>query len=68
MHLSDIMGEAGLVSYAEAGLILFVLAFAFIMVYTYSRRNRARYESARFLPLEDDDPQLTPSGREGENE
>ena len=55
MKLSDIMGEAGLVSFAEIGLVISFLTFAAIVAYVFIIRSRASYEDARNLPLEDDD-------------
>ena len=54
MKLSDIMGAAGLASWAELGLVISFLTFAAIVVYVYVVRRRASYEEARQLPLETD--------------
>lgn len=54
MKLSDIMGAAGLVTWAEIGLVISFLTFAAIVVYVYVVRSRASYEDARQLPLDDD--------------
>ena len=54
MKLSDIMGAAGLASWAELGLVISFLTFAAIVVYVYVVRSRASYEEARQLPLEND--------------
>jgi cbb3-type cytochrome oxidase subunit 3 len=50
------MSRSGLVGWAELGLLLFVAAFVGIVIYTFLRRNRAKFERASRLPLEDDDP------------
>lgn len=56
MRLSDVMSNMGLTSFAEIGLVLFFLVFVGIVVYTFLKRNRKKYEEASLLPLEDDDP------------
>jgi cbb3-type cytochrome oxidase subunit 3 len=53
MSLSEIMAQAGLTVYAEIGLVLFLILFLGILVYTFRRRNRSKFERARRLPLED---------------
>lgn len=55
MKLSDVMGRAGLASWAEVGLLLFVAAFIGIVIYTFLRRNQATFERARHMPLDEDD-------------
>ena len=56
MRLSDVMSNMGLTSFAEIGLVLFFLVFVGIVIYTFLKRNRKKYEEASMLPLEDDDP------------
>jgi hypothetical protein len=64
MRLSDIMSQMGLASYAEAGLILFLLAFVAIAVRTWRLSSTTIAECAK-LPLDDspgtltDQPELT---------
>ena len=55
MSLSDIMSRAGLEHWATAALILFVAAFAGIVVYLVLRGRKA-WEHARGLPLDDGRP------------
>jgi len=62
MTLTDVMSGFGLHLFAEAGLVLFGAAFLAIVVTTFLRRNRERFERARLLPLEDDGG--APQGRE----
>jgi len=62
MRLSDVMASAGLSGWAQAGLLLFFAAFVSIALYTFARRNRAHYERARFLPLEDDESRTAGPG------
>ncbi|MCU0303710.1 MAG: cbb3-type cytochrome c oxidase subunit 3 [Thermoanaerobaculales bacterium] len=57
MKLSDIMGAAGLASWAEIGLVVSFITFAAIVLYVFVIRSRASYEDARHLPL-DDDPEI----------
>jgi cbb3-type cytochrome oxidase subunit 3 len=54
MSLSDIMGAMHVPLYAEVGLVVFVALFAGVLVNLFSRRNRAIFDRARFLPLEED--------------
>jgi cbb3-type cytochrome oxidase subunit 3 len=54
MKLSDIMGAAGLTSWAEIGLIISFLTFAAIVAYVFVFRSRASYEEDRNLPFKDD--------------
>lgn len=54
MKLSDIMSHAGLSSYAEVALVLFLGVFIAITIRTFlPSRSRELYE-ASLLPLEDD--------------
>jgi cbb3-type cytochrome oxidase subunit 3 len=55
MRLSDVMSGAGLTFWAEVGLVVSVIAFVALVVYVFLRRNRARFERARYLPLEGDE-------------
>ncbi|HSL16661.1 MAG TPA: cbb3-type cytochrome c oxidase subunit 3 [Methylomirabilota bacterium] len=65
MRLSDVMGAAGLVSWAEAGLIISVVVFAAIVIWVFVVRSKASYEDARHLPLEDDaEPPNDEEGKE----
>ena len=61
MSLTDVMSGFGLHLFAEVGLVLFAAAFLAIVVTTFLRRNRAAYERARYLPLEDE-PGPSPTG------
>ena len=56
MSLTDLMSGAQLDHYAQVGLIAFMFAFALILWRTFSPRNRATYQRAGRLPLEDDTP------------
>ena len=53
MKLSEIMSAAGLQVFAEIGLVLFVAIFGGVLVYTFTKKNRAIFESARTAPLRD---------------
>jgi len=55
MKLSDVMGAAGLTSWAEVGLIISFITFAAIVAYVFIVRSKASYEDERNLPLEDND-------------
>ena len=63
MSLTDVMSGFGLHLFAEAGLVLFGAAFLAITVATFLRRNRERFERARFLPLEDEPGAVLPGER-----
>jgi len=58
MKLSDIMGAAGFVSWAEVGLVICFLTFAAIVAYVFIVRSKASYEEVRNLPLDDEDRSL----------
>jgi len=54
MRLSDIVGAANLSIYAQIGLVAALVAFAAVIYYLLSRRNRATFEKARMMPLDDE--------------
>jgi cbb3-type cytochrome oxidase subunit 3 len=56
VHLTDVMGHAGLAGYAIVAMILFMLAFGGIVWRIFRRSRRDEYERAGRLPLEDDAP------------
>jgi hypothetical protein len=56
MKLSDIMSAAGLTSWAEIGLIISFVTFAFIVAYVFIVRSKDSYEGDRNLPFDDDRP------------
>jgi cbb3-type cytochrome oxidase subunit 3 len=53
VSLTEIMSHAGLEGYAEVGLVLFLLLFLGILVYTFRRRNQATFDRASRMPLDD---------------
>ena len=53
MKLSDVMSAMQLSSYAQVGLVLFLLAFALIAV-DLARKSRRELEHAQNLPLENE--------------
>lgn len=56
MTYEEIRGIAGV-----TGLLLFIVLFAGVLVYTFWPGNRKRFERARHIPLEDDpEPDLPP--------
>lgn len=55
MKLSDIMASMGLASYAEVGLVIFLLAFGAIAINLLFFRSRYEMDHAAQLPLADDD-------------
>jgi cbb3-type cytochrome oxidase subunit 3 len=54
MSLTDIVSAMRLHLFAEAALVLAAAGFATVLVTVFLRSNRAAFERARFLPLEDD--------------
>ena len=61
MRLSDVMSHAGLAGYAVVALVLFLVAFAAIVVRVARRSSNAEFARASRMPL--DDP--APSPRKG---
>ena len=53
-HLSDIVSHAGLHGYAEAALVLFVLAFIAIVVRVFAPSRKDEMDAMARKPLEDD--------------
>ncbi|MDZ4674906.1 MAG: cbb3-type cytochrome c oxidase subunit 3 [Gemmatimonadota bacterium] len=56
MKLSDIMAAAGLSGWAQAAMILFLLAFVAILVAVLAPSRRREFEAASRMPLQDDLP------------
>ena len=54
MKLSDIMSNAGLSSYAEVALVIFLGVFIAITIRTFLPSRRRELYEASLLPLEDD--------------
>jgi cbb3-type cytochrome oxidase subunit 3 len=54
MSLGDIMSAMRLHLFAEAAFVLAGAAFATVLVTLLRSGNRAAFERARFLPLEDE--------------
>jgi hypothetical protein len=59
MRLSDIMSQMGLESYAEVGLVIFMLLFALIAVRLVFFTSQRDIEHAAHLPLDGQAPQAT---------
>lgn len=53
MSLTEIMSHAGLEGYAEVGLVLFLALFLGVLVYTFRKRNKATFDRASRMPLDD---------------
>ena len=51
MKLSDIMSAAGLASFAEVALVIFLAVFAAVAFHVVS--SKGRYSNVRLLPLSD---------------
>ncbi len=54
--LSDVVSHAGLAVYAEVAMVLFLVAFLAVAVWTFLPRNRRAMDEARRLPLDDGAP------------
>lgn len=54
MRLSDIMSQAGLAGYAEVALVLFLIAFALVVLGVFRPSNHAAMDAHGRLPLDDD--------------
>lgn len=39
------------------GLVLFIIAFALVLIYALNPRNKAKFDHAKRIPLEDEGPQ-----------
>jgi cbb3-type cytochrome oxidase subunit 3 len=53
MTLTDLMSGAGLSAYAEIALVLFILAFAVIVLRIFAPGRRREMDQAAQLPLDD---------------
>jgi cbb3-type cytochrome oxidase subunit 3 len=62
MSLTAIMSAADLDVYAQVSLVLFLIAFAFILWRVFAPRFKATYDAAARMPLDDENPQ-TPRTR-----
>lgn len=54
MKLSDIMSHAGLSFYSEVALVVFMLVFVAVAIYTWLPSRRRELEDTARLPLDDD--------------
>jgi cbb3-type cytochrome oxidase subunit 3 len=57
MKLSDVMSSMGLAIYAEVALLIFFAVFIAVVAWVLAKRNRSRWEQARYMPLDDETPQ-----------
>jgi cbb3-type cytochrome oxidase subunit 3 len=55
MSLSETVGSAGLAVYAEAALVLFLIAFIAVVVQVTRKAAREMFEHDSMLPLDDAD-------------
>ncbi len=54
----EFFAKSPLLALPIVALVIFVAAFALVVVRTFGRRERAAASAARLLPLEDDAPNL----------
>ena len=64
MKLSDIMSAAGLSTYAEIALVLFMLAFLAVVVSLFLPGKQRTYERMRHLPITPDSPDTVVRGED----
>lgn len=65
MKLSDIVGHAGLELYPQIALVLFLFAFAIVVVRLLLPSQQSQYERGARMALDDADaPSTPPSERE----
>ena len=57
MRLSDIMSHAGLSTYAEVALVIFLIAFLLIVVGVFAPSRKREFDEASRMPLDDVHPQ-----------
>ncbi len=62
MSLADIMGAAGLNSWAEVGLVISLVTFTGIVAWVFLRK-KSSWEHLRHLPLDDDEIHTDSNGR-----
>ena len=67
MKLSDIMSNAGLSTYAEIALVLFLLAFLAVVISLFLPGRQRMYERMRHLPIDQDTPAGTALDRDAED-
>jgi len=60
--MRDVMQNAGLVGFAEIGLILFFVAFALVIIRTMALTTDEECEEALNIPLDEGSP-VTPDAR-----
>lgn len=62
MRLSDIMGQLGLASYAEVGLVIFLAVFVALVARTLLLTKSSELLDAARIPLDNDgtEPSATP--------
>ncbi|MHB1328792.1 MAG: cbb3-type cytochrome oxidase subunit 3 [Gemmatimonadales bacterium] len=53
MKLSDIMSNAGLSTYAQIALVLFLIAFVLIVWWVFRPSARSRWRADKMIPLDD---------------
>ena len=62
MSLTELMSGANLDGYAQVSLLLFLVAFGFVLWRVFSPRYSATYQKAAHMPLDDETAQ-TPRNR-----
>ena len=62
MSLSELVSTLTPSSGAQVGVVIFAALFAVICVRLWSRHQKAAFDTAKLLPLADDDPPLRPRG------
>lgn len=65
MRLTDIMSSLRLEAYAEIALVIFLAVFVAIVIWTFSKRQKAVFDRARYLPLQDGGSAGSPESERG---
>jgi cbb3-type cytochrome oxidase subunit 3 len=54
MGLSDVIGHAGLAGFTEVAMVLFMIAFAGIVAWTFAPSRKRELDETSRLPLDDE--------------
>jgi cbb3-type cytochrome oxidase subunit 3 len=54
MGLGDVVGHAGLAAFTEVAMVLFMIAFVGIVIWTFAPSRRNELDATGRLPLDDE--------------
>lgn len=63
MTYEEVSGFVGV-----AGMLLFIILFMGVLIYTFWPGNKKRFEEARHIPLEDDPGEVSKTRNQAEDE